>query len=64
MQGFLVVQTRIHMQCQRKAAIVGSHPNKGKTWFMSSSHDSPPATLDCDLEVGPDDWQAPGFISF
>ena len=61
MQGFLVVQTRIHMQCQRKAAIVGSHPNKGKTWFMSSSHDSPPATLDCDLEVGPDDWRAPGF---
>jgi len=28
---------------------------------MPSSHDAPPATLDRALEVGPDDWQAPGF---
>jgi flavin reductase (DIM6/NTAB) family NADH-FMN oxidoreductase RutF len=29
--------------------------------FMASSHDAPPVTLDRALEVGPDDWQAPGF---
>ena len=28
---------------------------------MPSSHDAPPVTLDCPLEVGPDDWRAPGF---
>src|SRR5580692_6354330 len=28
---------------------------------MPSSHDVPTATLDCPLEVGPDDWRAPGF---
>ena len=28
---------------------------------MPSSHDTPPVTLDRDLEIGPDDWQAPGF---
>jgi flavin reductase (DIM6/NTAB) family NADH-FMN oxidoreductase RutF len=28
---------------------------------MPSSHNSPPADLDRALEVGPDDWQAPGF---
>jgi flavin reductase (DIM6/NTAB) family NADH-FMN oxidoreductase RutF len=28
---------------------------------MSSSHEAPPATLDCALEVGPDDWRSPGF---
>jgi flavin reductase (DIM6/NTAB) family NADH-FMN oxidoreductase RutF len=28
---------------------------------MTCSHAAPPATLDSDLEVGPDDWQAPGF---
>ena len=28
---------------------------------MPSSHDAPPATLDWPLEVGPDDWRAPGF---
>src|ERR1700719_4533942 len=28
---------------------------------MPSSHDAPPVTLDCALEVGPDDWRAPGF---
>ena len=28
---------------------------------MASSHNAPPATLDCALEVGPDEWRAPGF---
>ena len=28
---------------------------------MPSSHDAPPAALDRPLEVGPDDWQAPGL---
>jgi flavin reductase (DIM6/NTAB) family NADH-FMN oxidoreductase RutF len=28
---------------------------------MPSSHDAPPAALDRPLEVGPDDWRAPGF---
>ena len=28
---------------------------------MPSSKDAPPATLDCALEVGPDEWRAPGF---
>jgi hypothetical protein len=28
---------------------------------MPSSHSAPPATLDCALEVGPDEWRAPGF---
>ena len=28
---------------------------------MPSSHDAPPVTLDRALEVGPDDWQGPGF---
>ena len=28
---------------------------------MPSSHNAPPAALDRPLEVGPDDWQAPGF---
>jgi len=29
--------------------------------MMTTSHDGPPATLDCDLEVGPDDWQGRAF---
>jgi flavin reductase (DIM6/NTAB) family NADH-FMN oxidoreductase RutF len=28
---------------------------------MPSSHDAPPAALDRPLELGPDDWRAPGF---
>src|SRR6201987_6023442 len=28
---------------------------------MSSSHDAPPAALDRPLELGPEDWRAPGF---
>ena len=28
---------------------------------MPSSHEAPPAALDRPLEVGPDDWRAPGF---
>jgi hypothetical protein len=28
---------------------------------MPSSHDAPPAVLDRALEIGPDDWRAPGF---
>jgi len=28
---------------------------------MASSHNAPPATLDCALEVGPDEWRALGF---
>jgi hypothetical protein len=28
---------------------------------MASSHNAPPATLDGALEVGPDEWRAPGF---
>jgi flavin reductase (DIM6/NTAB) family NADH-FMN oxidoreductase RutF len=28
---------------------------------MPASHDTPPATLDRDLEVGPDDWQGQAF---
>jgi flavin reductase like protein len=28
---------------------------------MPSSHDAPPVALDRPLEVGPDDWRAPGF---
>ena len=24
---------------------------------MPSSHNAPPATLDCALEIGPDDWR-------
>ena len=28
---------------------------------MPGSHDAPPASLDCALEVGPADWQGPAF---
>jgi hypothetical protein len=28
---------------------------------MASSHNAPPATLDGALEVGSDEWRAPGF---
>ena len=28
---------------------------------MASSHNAPLAPLDCALEVGPDEWRAPGF---
>jgi len=34
---------------------------RDKIRFMPSSYDAPPVTLDRALEVGPDDWQGPGF---
>jgi len=40
---------------------VSLHATKDKINHMPSSHDAPPATLDRALEVGPDDWQGPGF---
>jgi hypothetical protein len=49
-------QIRVHIdRISGKAAIVRRPSTKDKIRFMSSSHEAPPATLDCALEVGPDD---------
>src|SRR5271169_6331270 len=59
--GSVAANTAISASSAGKAAIVGPPPNRGKIDYMPSSHDAPPVTLDRALEVGSDDWQAPGF---
>src|SRR5258708_23326116 len=59
--GPVAAATAISAAPGGKAAIVVRHSTMDKIHFMPSSHDAPPITLDRALEVGPDDWQAPGF---
>src|SRR6266436_6246788 len=59
--GSVAATTAISAASGGKAAIVVPHSTKDKIRFMPRSHDAPPITLDRALEVGPDDWQAPGF---
>src|SRR6266567_7898086 len=59
--GPVAATTAISAASAGKAAIVALHSTEDKIDFMPSSHDAPPDTLDRALEVGPDDWQGPGF---